>query len=319
MRKLVSIALILALVALVVFLLTPSSLVNSTTAPALPDDLDRYLADRERGVAERYGLVPGTDKRVRWQAGRARTEYAVVYLHGFSASRQAFAPTPEIVADALGANLFETRLTGHGRVEEAMADFRAEDWLDDAAEALTIGARLGDRIVLIGTSTGATLSLAMANHPAFRSVSALILVSPNFAPVNENAQLLTGPAGPTLARLLVGDTRSWEPHNEQQARYWTTSYPIDATVEVMRLVDYVQSLLPLDIGSGVLVLVSPADTVVSPRATSEAIAKLSAPRKQLVEVADVGDPSNHVLAGDILSPDTTEEVAAAIVAFVLGE
>ena len=33
-----------------------------------------------------------------------------------------------------------------------------------------------------------------------------------------------------------------------------------------------------------------------------------------MEITDPGDPSQHVLAGDILSPDTTRAVADAIVA-----
>ena len=36
-----------------------------------------------------------------------------------------------------------------------------------------------------------------------------------------------------------------------------------------------------------------------------------------VEIEDAGDPSHHVLAGDILSPGMTDQVAAAIVDFVL--
>ena len=318
-RKFVHISLILALLALVVFLLTPSALVNSAVQPSLPADIESYIAERERTADERYGLIPGTGKRIRWQASRQPTEYAVVYLHGFSATRQAFAPAAELVADALGANLFETRLAGHGRINEPMADFHAEDWLDDAAEALTIGARIGSKVVVIGTSTGATLALAMAEHPAIRDVSALILISPNFAPADDNAQLLTGPAGPFIAKLVVGDTRTWTPYNEQQARYWSTSYPIDAVVEMMRLVDYTQSLLPILLERDLLVLLSPEDQVISTSAARQAFDRIAARRKQLIEVHDVGDPSNHILAGDIMSPGTTADVVATIVSFVRGD
>jgi pimeloyl-ACP methyl ester carboxylesterase len=292
-RKFIHISLILALLALVVFLLTPSALVNSAVQPSLPADIESYIAERERTADERYGLIPETGKRIRWQASRQPTEYAVVYLHGFSATRQAFAPAAELVADALGANLFEP-----------MADFHAEDWLDDAAEALTIGTRIGRKVVVIGTSTGATLALAMAEHPAIRDVSALILISPNFAPADDNAQLLTGPAGPFIARLVVGDTRTWTPYN------------VDAVVEMMRLVDYTQSLLPMTLERDLLVLLSPEDQVISISAARQAFDRIAARRKQLIEIHDVGDPSNHILAGDIMSPGTTADVVATIVSFV---
>ena len=42
------------------------------------------------------------------------------------------------------------------------------------------------------------------------------------------------------------------------------------------------------------------------------VERIDAPRKALIEVHDAGDPSNHVLAGDILSPDSTDEVMEAV-------
>jgi hypothetical protein len=91
---------------------------------------------------------------------------------------------------------------------------------------------------------------------------------------------------------------------------------MDAAVEVMRLVDLLESQLPMQLGQNLLVLLSPGDTVVSPEATKEAFERIDAPRKRLIEISDAGDPSNHVLAGDILSPDSTDDIAAAIVEFV---
>jgi len=75
---------------------------------------------------------------------------------------------------------------------------------------------------------------------------------------------------------------------------------------------------PLQVRSskGRTVLLSPNDTVVSPAATKQAYEQIDAPHKALIEIEDAGDPSNHVLAGDILSPDSTDAVAAMIVDFV---
>ncbi len=157
-------------------------------------------------------------------------------LPGFSATRQEIAPTAELVADALGANLFETRLAGHGRTTNAMQGVVAEDWLADAAEALAIGAKIGDRTILVGTSTGATLAMAMVGHAAMDNVEAIVMVSPNFAPQEPGARWLTRPLGPLLARIFIGETRSWTPKNEEQGLYWSTSYPMATVIEVMRLV-----------------------------------------------------------------------------------
>ena len=316
-RKLLAAAAAAALLGGIAYLTTPPALVNAAAPPELPENIEAWLADTEQEIAAQYALIPETEKRVSWhgEAGE-RTPYAVVNLHGFSATRQETAPLAERVAAALGANLFETRLAGHGHTEQPMHAVSAEDWLADTAEALAIGARLGDKTVVIGTSTGGTLALAMSGHQSAVTVSDIVVISPNVQPSDGKAAWLTRPAGPLLARLIAGDTRSWQAHNEQQARFWTTSYPIDAAVEVMRLVDLLQSQLPLRLEQNLLVLLSPGDTVVSPEATKDAFERIDAPRKRLIEISDAGDPSNHVLAGDILSPDSTDDIAAAIVEFV---
>ncbi len=262
MRKLSTAVLVLLLLAAVGFVHTPSALVGKPDAPALPKNLEQYLRERERAAAADYLLIPGTEKRIRWHDGVAQTEFAIVNLHGFSGSRQGIAPLVDRLADALGANVFETRLAGHGRVEGAMRGVRAEHWLADGAEALAIGSRLGKRVIVVGTSTGATLAIAMAQDPAFASVDTLVLISPNFAPADPMANWITRPFGPLLLRAAVGETRSWQPHNELQGRFWSTSYPSAIVVEVMRLVDRAHRMLPLDTQASVLTMLSPDDFIV---------------------------------------------------------
>ncbi len=296
----------------------PASLRNETPAPPVDTPLDDWLASNERSAAAPAPLIPGTEKRVRWYAGSrdTRTPIAIVYLHGFSATRQELAPVPEMIADRLGANLFETRLTGHGRVERALEDVSAEDWLRDAAEALAVGAAIGEEIVLMGTSTGATLALAMAGHPSFEPVSSVILVSPNLAPADPRADYLTWPGGRWLAYALIGTTRSWQTENALQARYWSTSYPMDAVVEMMRLVQFVRGNLPLELDAALLVFYSPADRILDTGAIVDAYDRIGATRQRLIAMEATGDRSQHVLAGDILSPENNAAVAGEIVAFL---
>ncbi|MCP5090445.1 MAG: alpha/beta hydrolase [Gammaproteobacteria bacterium] len=297
--------------------LTPSNLQPAAADVVLPDDLDTWLDQSELQAIKRYGLVPETGKRIRWFGEREQTRYSVVYLHGFSATRQETAPLAEVVAKLLGANLFETRLRGHGRERELLGEVRAEDWLNDAAEALAIGARLGERVIVIGTSTGATLAAAMLDHPAMHSVDAIVMLSPNFAPRDPAAAWLTRPAGPLLARALVGETRSWEPHNEQQGLYWSTTYPIGAAVEMMRLVDLANRQLPAEVSQRLLLFYSTDDSVISPDAALEVFEKSDAPQKAVVRIEEPGDPSHHILAGDVLSPRKTQAIANEIATFIL--
>jgi len=322
MRRGTRVGLIVAAAAMAAALVAtaPRALVNEAQTPQIFGELDAWLADSEHAAGLANPLIPDTEKRIRWFGGRSgtKTPHSIVYLHGFSATRQEIAPVAERVADALGANLFETRLRGHGRMHNPLADVRAEDWLDDAAEALAIGAAIGEKIVLMGTSTGATLALAMEGHPAFERVDSLVLISPNFAPSDPGAEFLTWPGGPQLAYLIAGDTRSWAPRNALQARFWSTTYPMDAVVEMMRLVKYVRGRLPMRLEQSVLVIYSPADTVVDAGRIARAFEQIDSPHRQLMRIPGSGDPSNHVLAGNIMSPQNNEPIVASIVQFLKG-
>lgn len=296
----------------------PRELQNSVT-PVIPgNDLELWLEQREAAVHRRTPLVPNTEKRILWKNpdDHSKTDFAVVYIHGFSATRQEIAPVPEIVASRLGANLFETRLAGHGLQSVALAGVSAEDWLADAAEALAVGAAIGKRIVIIATSTGATLTLAMSGSEDMKKVAAIVMISPNFSPRDPNAARLTWPGGPQIARLTLGETRSWTPQNDAQARAWSTSYPVTALIEMMRLVQYTNALLPLALEADLLTLYSPADAVVDAGATVVALRRIEAPRNELIEIRDSADPAQHVLIGDILSPQSTQPAADRIVSFL---
>lgn len=308
-----------AVLFLTLWFFTPPTLGAGMSTIDLPADLDAWLEESERAADSLYGVVPGAEKRIRWQGEPGvRTPLAIVNLHGFSASRQELAPLPEIVADALGANLYETRLAGHGRQREGLVDVQAEDWVVDAREALAIGEAIGERTIIIGNSTGATLALSMLGDDSMRNVSAIVLASPNIAPADPAAQWITRPGGPLLLRLLAGDSRSWEPMNDQQAIYWTTSYPSVVTIEVMRLADRAKAQLTTPVTHDILMLMSPADQIVSVPAAREAFESMDSPRKQLIEFDQSEDPKQHILAGDIISPGTTETVAQMVIDFLNG-
>lgn len=311
-------AALLAALALFLILTAPKPLEPGRAVPAIGSLPDEWLAEREREASQSRPITPGAEKRIRWYRERnhRRTAFAVVYLHGFSATRQELAPLGENIADSLGANLFESRLAGHGHLQGALTNVRAEDWLDDAVEALAIGAAIGDRLIVIGTSTGATLALAVMDNPLAAGVDFLVLMSPNFGVSDPNARFLTWPGGPQLARLMIGEKRRWEAANELQARFWTTEYPTDALVEMMRLVNFVEDLLPLKLPSNLLVFYSPDDTVIDTARMLSAYQDTIAPRKKLISLRANGDPGNHVLAGDIMAPENNALVTDQVVRFV---
>jgi esterase/lipase len=291
----------------------------SAGAGAMPperlEDLQPWLRDLER---QHDDLVPGTERRLRWFRGEvARRPYAIVYVHGYSASRQEIAPLPERLADYWGANLYEARLRGHGRSGEAMLEGSREAWRADLREAMEVGARIGERIVLLSVSTGGTLSTWWAAAGARPAADALVMMSPNFRPRDRRVFMLDWPLlGPLLLRHVLPETRSWEPANEAQARYWTYSYPMRSLLELVRLVREVENLDKAAIRSPTLMLYSTRDQVIDPEAVESVFAEWGGWPKRLTEIDDVGDASQHVLAGDIVSPHGTEPSLEAINGFL---
>ena len=323
-----------AVVLLLVWLLGPR--VTFAPAGALPEGLGSgadSIPDSPAGVgdwvasreAEFDDIVEGTEKSFSWATPGAprREEYAVVYLHGFSATRQETAPFADRLASLLEGNAFHSRLAGHGRTTvEAFGEASAADWYADALEALAIGRIIGRRVVVVGTSTGASLAAVLAeNHP--EAIHAIVSISPNFGPKNRAAWLTAGPWGLQIGRLVMGEFRSFQPKNELHERYWTTRYPSEAIPAMMSLVSYALSIDHSRIDVPLMTVTAPEDTVVDHGAILRVhgawgSAVTPPPKKQLLLVEDSEDPGHHVIAGDILSPSTTDRLVTAAVEFVAG-
>ena len=272
---------------------------------------EAYLQRTEGAVA---GIRPGLEKQVVWAdpARKARTPFSIVYVHGFSASKQEIRPLPDRVAAALGANLFFTRLTGHGMDGPAMATGSVNSWINDYAEALAIGRAIGERVIVLGTSTGASLASWGATRPdLMKDVAALVLVSPNYGARAAGAELLTMPWGLQIAHLVAGTERSFTPLNEAHGRYWTTRYPMSAVLPMAATTDLAFGAPVEQAKIPALFVFSDADQGGRAERTRLIAARWGAPH-EIVSVEASGDPSNHVIAGDALSPQTTEALSQAV-------
>lgn len=308
------VAIVLAILVLLlgaVWLFGPRTPVDTTITfdpKMIGDDLDAYL---ERVEAKVRGIQPNQHKEIVWAdpETKAKTPIAIVYVHGFSASPQETRPLPDIVAANLKANLFLTRLFGHGTTTRPMEDVSVNAWINDFAEALTIGERLGDRVVVMGTSTGGALTTWAITQPAFRDrIDAVVLCSPNYGVQAAGSSLLTWPFARQMAHLVMGETRSFEPGSDLQRLYWTTTYTVDALLPMAEVVKLAATAPVEQAKVPALLLISSGDQVVRPDITRSIAERWGAPHR-LVDVPDVEDPSQHVLAGDAMSPSTTEPVA----------
>ncbi len=277
-------------------------------------DLDR---DLQRAESQFDDLIPGTEKTIIWaDSAKAKTSYSIVYLHGFSATRQETAPLSDTLAKRWGANLFYTRLAGHGRPGEAMVGPTANDWLNDADEAMEIGRLIGEKVIVIGTSTGGTLATWLAAREQTDNLGGIILISPNYWVKAAGAGAMLWPWGKQILQMVRGPVYEWTPVNEMHEKYWTNSYPSIVLVEMMKLLEHVNSMDFGKIDVPSLFLYSPNDQVVDASRIEAAYGEFGASRKQIEVIENAGDRNDHVLAGDILSPNATLRIADMIDAFV---
>ncbi len=284
---------------------------------AIGGDPEAYLASSEARFAD---IRPHAMKQIvrADPANRTRTGISIVYFHGFSATAGELRPLPDLIAASLGANLFLTRLTGHGRSGDSMAEASVEAWLDDYAEALAIGESLGEKIVVIACSTGASLATYAMTLPRFSGrVAAAVFLSPNYGIANRGAFLLTLPFARGLLRLLLGSHRRFEPVNAAHAALWTTVYPVEALLPMARIVRLAVRCPVESIAVPALFIQSPSDRVVRFDKTMAVASRWGAPHR-LLDPGPVGDPERHVVAGDALSPATTAPLARAIVDWLGG-
>ena len=271
---------------------------------SLPNDLDLYLVDSE---SEFDDITEEANKK---------TPIAIVSFHGFSATRRELSPLADIVAKSLNANLFYTRLAGHGRGSAGMIQGSVNKWANDANEAIEIGNRIGDKVILIGTSTGSTLATWLALQEKGKNISAIILISPNYYSTESNIKLVLLPWGKKIAETMIGKVRHWEPRNLLHEKYWANDYSTAAILPMVGLVDIVDKADLNNIKIPTLMIYSSKDKVISVPSLKDTFERLGSSNKQLIEFNETEDPDFHALAGDLLSPSSTNDLASQIILFI---
>ena len=120
---------------------------------AIPlDQVEQFVADQEAKVEN---LRPDNHARIVWanDTAHAITEYAVVYLHGFSASPMSGDPVVTNFAKRYGMNLYMPRLAGHGiDSKESFAELTPADLVESAKDALAIGKVIGKKTIFCSDS-----------------------------------------------------------------------------------------------------------------------------------------------------------------------
>jgi len=265
-------------------------------------DIDNLLESQEKMVR---GLRPGTEKKVLWSQGNGiKSKTSIVFIHGFSASRIEIDPVVDLIGAELSANVYFTRLRGHGQDGQALAEVTYEQLLDDTTEAIEIGKLIGDDVVLIGCSTGCSLiHIALGQY---KDIKAAIYISPNFGPKPIKSQVLRIPGAKFLVPLVFGKEHSFVAKNDEYATCWTTKYPTKALFTIKTTVLAAHQIDHRTIKVPMMMWFSDEDKVVNAKWTRK-IASMMGDNVTLhnPSLTDQDDPSHHGIIGDILSPSQT--------------
>lgn len=217
----------------------PPTPVYNKTMPVLPSGpaaLESYIRDREA----RHHLKPDNEARIVWaDSSRKKTPWVIVYLHGFSASQGEGDALHRYIAKKFGCNLYLSRLAEHGiDTVDAMVNLTADNYWESARDALAVARQLGDKVILMGTSTGGTFALQLAaTYPDM--VSALVLLSPNIAINDPTAWLLNDHWGLQIAHLVTKSKYlvSEDKYGPLYRQYWYLTYRTEAAVALEELLE----------------------------------------------------------------------------------
>lgn len=288
----------------------PEKPVYAVEMPAVPADavqLEKYIND----IESRRPVKPENEARIIWQNDslKNKTEYAVVYLHGFSASQEEGDPVHQDFAKKFGCNLYLARLAEHGLdTAEALIHLTADNYWESAKQALAIGKQLGKKVILMGTSTGGTQALQLAaTYP--NDVAALILMSPNIEINDPNAWILNNHWGLQLARLVKkGDYNIASDQRDIYKKHWYSKYRLEGTVALQEMLETSMNKETFTKVNQPLLLLyyfkddAHQDNVVKVSAMKKMFEEVSTPAssKKAVAVPNAGD---HVMGSYIKSGD----------------
>ena len=273
--------------------------------PAAGTALESYIRSQE----SRHRLKPDNEARIIWlnDSVKQQTEYAIVYLHGFSASQEEGDPVHYQFAQKFGCNLYLSRLAEHGiDTTEPLVNLSADNLWATAKEAYAIGKQLGKKVILMGTSTGGSLALQLAAE--YPDIAGLILLSPNIAINDGAAWVLNNHWGLQVAHLVKGKYNTAKDTTAVYKQYWYHQYRMEGAVALEELLETTMKASVFEkVKQPVLLLYyykdeDHQDPVVKVSAMKRMFRQLGTPadRKREMAVPGAGD---HVIGSYIKSKD----------------
>jgi len=270
------------------------------------DSLDLYVASREAQVAD---IKPGNQAAIVWADPmlKQKTEYALVYLHGFSASHEEGAPIHTDFARRYGLNLYLSRLEDHGRPDSnSFINLTPENYIQSAEDAIDIGKKLGDKVIVMSCSTGGTLSAILAS--AGENIHSLIMYSPNIDIYDPMSEALLYPWGKQISNWVMDGNYNRVTYDSTAQKYWNSIYHTNSLFALKTMIrDYMNPEHFARIKCPVFVGYyykdeENQDKVVSVQAMMDFYNQIATPDSLKRKVA-FPDAGNHVISSYVMSKD----------------
>ncbi|TGL77638.1 alpha/beta hydrolase [Leptospira yasudae] len=201
-------------------------------------DFNTYYKEKLKISQEKKARPNNEEKLVRYSPGK--TEYAILYIHGFGASRAEGEEVTDQLAKDLKANLYYVRLPGHGTNLEDHRDTTFQEILQDSETALLETEKLGNKTILIGTSMGGLISTYLAAKYPER-VHALILGSPFYDFTSVLGGIYQFSWGKEFAHLVMGKVRksTEEQKRDPASAFWYRDQYLAAVQNLSDLREYI--------------------------------------------------------------------------------
>jgi esterase/lipase len=290
------------------FILLSIGLIQAQKAPSTSDlkGIDRAIAASEAQVE---GLKPNNEAKIIWasQHEHQKTPIAFVYLHGFGASNREGEPVMSKLSEKYNANVYLSRLKEHGIQRKNNFEYLTpENYIASAKEAIAIGKLIGKKVILVSTSTGGTLSLALAAED--KDIAGLILYSPFIGLINPQMETIITPEGKeNFIKMLGGEIQEIQ-RPEEEAKYWSSSFHVNGYVSLITMLKktmtpatFSKVKCPVFVGY-YYKNEEEQDKVVSVPGILKMYEQLGTPEKNKMKVA-FPDAGNHVIACDLRSND----------------
>ncbi len=156
------------------FMMTGGSYTYSPTA--LPATFEEFYKGKLQKSKELNARPKNEERLIKYAE---KTPIAILYIHGYGASRAEGEHVVDKISKTFKVNTYYLRLPGHGTNADDHADTTGKEHLDEVITTLKMMRKIGDKVIVIGTSMGGVLgTYAAAEYPEL--VDALILSSPAY-------------------------------------------------------------------------------------------------------------------------------------------